>query len=173
MRTVLFLLLISLGLLTVTANAQRLRVQQSEFVVSLEPNYETLQLYYDGPRTFEPCNPWPVRLYQPRPFNLRGAIFDDKANEIGRYFARGVVRQSDGAHVADYALEVKGVGTIVFSLDALPEVEAAELDGFVFSGSRRNEAYTLTIKPRLAADCPTWGMRWEAVLSIQPGGFNQ
>lgn len=170
MRTLICLTLLSLGLLSVTANAQRLRAQQSEFVISLEPNYETLQLYYDGPRTFEPCNPWPVKLYQPRPFNLRGAIFDDKANEIGRYFARGVIRQSDGAHVADYALEIKSVGTIVFALDALPDVEAAELDGFIFSGLLRNTPYTLTIKPKLTTDCP-WGMRWEAVLTI--GEFNR
>lgn len=165
MRTLLLLLLISLGLLTVTANAQRLRVQQDVYVISLEPDYDTLQLYYDGPRTFEPCNPWPVKPHQPRPFNLRGAIFDDKANEIGRYFARGVIRQSDGAHVADYALTIKGVGLVTFGLDALPDVDAAELDGFVISGPLRASPYLLTIKPRQILDC-TWGMRWEVVLQL-------
>lgn len=170
MRTLLLLTMISFGLMAVTLPAKAQRqpraVQQDALVLSLEPDYETLQLYYEGPRTFEPCNPWPVKPYQPRPFNIRGKIFDGAANEVGRYFARGVVRESDGSHVADYALELKGIGTIVFSLDALPDVEAAELGGFVTYGAMRNAPYNLTIKPRLAADCPTWGMRWEAVLQL-------
>jgi len=168
MKTILFLLLTSLGLLAVAvpAHAQRLHARQDTLILSLEPDYSTLQLFYDGPRTFEPCNPWPVKPYQPRPFNLRGAIFDGSQNEIGRYFSRGVIRQTDGAHVADYSLEVKGVGVIVFALDALPDVDGAEIDGFVFSGARRNEAYSLVITPRLTTDC-VWGLRWEAVLTIQ------
>lgn len=133
---------------------------------TLEPDYSTLWLDANGPRTFEPCNPWPIKPFQPRAFNLRGKIFDGSANEIGHYFSRGQIRQSDGAHVADYALTIKGIGTIVFALDALPDVDAAEIDGFVFSGTRRNTPYNLTIKPRLTTDC-VWGMRWEINLEIK------
>ncbi|MFN0108535.1 MAG: hypothetical protein ACKVZH_06740 [Blastocatellia bacterium] len=157
-RTLLFCLLL-------TALAPQLRAQDA-FALTLEPDYETLWLDASGPRTFEPCNPWPIKPFQPRAFSLRGKIFDGSQNEIGRYFARGVIRQSDGAHVADYALSIKGVGTIVFALDALPDVGAAEIDGFVFSGSQRNTPYNLTIKPRLTTDC-VWGMRWEINLEIK------
>lgn len=138
----------------------------------LEPDYSTLQIFYDGPRVFEPCNAWPVEPYKPRPFNLRGKIFDSAANEVGSYFARGVIRQSDGAHVADYALTIKGVGVILFSIDALPDVGPLEFDGFVFNGPLRNEPYLLTLTPKLTTNC-TWGMRWEFLLSIQQEGFKR
>lgn len=133
----------------------------------LEPDYETLTIYGDGPRTFEPCNAWPIKPHQPRAFNMRGAIFNG-ADEVGRYFVRGVIRQSDGAHVADYALTLKGIGIIVFAVDALPEVGPYDFDGFVFSGSRRNEAYELVLTPRLTTNC-TWGMRWDLTFNFSEG----
>lgn len=131
----------------------------------LEPDYTTLQLYYDGPRVFEPCNPWPVKPYQPRPFNLRGKIFDGSANEVGSYYVRGVIRQNDGAHVADYALTLRSIGTIVFAIDALPDVGPYEFDGFIASGQRRNEPFQLVLTPKLTTDC-VWGMRWEFTLNF-------
>lgn len=138
----------------------------------LEPDYETLWLDSSGPRTFEPCNPWPIRTHQPRAFNMRGKIINSGGDEVGRYFVRGVIRQSDGAHVADYALTLRSIGTIVFSLDALPEVGPYEFDGFVFSGQRRNEAYELVLTPRLTTDC-IWGMRWNFTLNFQQEGIRQ
>jgi hypothetical protein len=153
-----------------TPTAQHAAANQSAF--TLEPDYSTLWLDANGPRTFEPCNPWPIKPFQPRAFNLRGKIFNGSADEVGNYFVRGVIRQADGAHVADYALTLKGVGTIVFALDALPDVDAAEIDGFIFSGPQRNAPYNLTIKPRLTTDC-TWGMRWELTIDFQPQGARQ
>lgn len=140
-------------------------VRQDALAITLEPDYSTLWLDASGPREFNPCNPWPIQPYRPRAFNLRGKIFDGAQNEIGSYYARGVIRQSDGAHVADYALTIKGVGLVTFGLDALPDVAAAELDGFVIGGLLRASPYLLTIKPRRVLDC-TWGMRWEAVLQL-------
>lgn len=138
----------------------------------LEPDYATLQLYYDGPRVFEPCNPWPVKPYQPRPFNLRGKIFNSASDEVGNYYVRGTIRQSDGAHVADYALTLRSIGTIVFAVDALLDVGPYEFDGFITSGPRRNEAYQLTLTPKLTTNC-VWGMRWEFTLDIQQEGFKR
>lgn len=132
----------------------------------LEPNYATLQLYGDGPRVYEPCNDWPIKPFQPRAFNMRGRIFNESADEVGGYFVRGWIRQSDGAHVADYALTFRSIGTIVFSLDALPDVDAAEIDGFVFSGSRRNTPFFMTFRPRRSTDC-VWGLQWQGVLQIE------
>lgn len=159
MIRITILLLLAVSLFPVATN--RAAVQSS---LTLEPDYSTLWLDANGPRTFEPCNLWPIKPFQPRAFNLRGRIFDGSQNEVGSYFARGVIRQADGAHVADYALTIKGVGTIVFALDALPDVDAAEIDGFIFSGAQRNASFNLTIKPRLTTDC-VWGMRWELLLS--------
>jgi len=140
--------------------------QQDAAAYTLEPDLTTLQIFGDGPRVVEPCEAWPVKPFQPRPFNLRGKIFDSSANEVGSYFARGTIRQSDGAHVADYALTIKGVGVIVFALDALPEVDAAEIDGFVFSGVKRNAPFFMTFRPRQSTDC-IWGMQWQAVLQVE------
>lgn len=153
-----------------TPNAQPVVGKQG--ALTLEPDYSTLWLDANGPRTFEPCNPWPIKLHQPRAFNLRGKIFNGSADEVGTYFVRGVIRQADGAHVAEYALMLKGVGTIVFSVDALPDVAPYEFDGFVFSGSRRNEPYQIVLRPRLTTDC-TWGMRWELTIDFQPQGARQ
>lgn len=173
-RTILLLLLVSSFSLLATAQTRRPvpQAEPSADAFALEPDYDTLQLFYEGPRVFQPCNPWPVEPYKPRPFNLRGKIFDSAANEVGSYFARGVVRQSDGAHVADYALTLKGIGTIIFAIDALPEVGPYAFDGFIASGPRRNEAYQLTLTPKLTTDC-VWGMRWEFLLSIQQEGFKR
>lgn len=157
----LLLILMFLGLTGATFHAKA----QDAIALTLEPDYSTLWLDASGPREFNPCNPWPVQPYRPRAFNLRGKIFDGAQNEIGSYYARGVIRQSDGAHVADYALTIKGVGLVTFGLDALPDVDAAELDGFVISGPLRASPYLLTIKPRQILDC-TWGMRWEVVLQL-------
>lgn len=144
--------------------------QQNGF--TLEPDFSTLQLYGDGPRTVEPCGAWPVKPFQPRAFNMRGKIFNESSDEVGRYFVRGWVRQSDGAHVADYALTIKTIGTIVFSIDALPDAaNAAEFDTFVFSGEQRNQPIQLILRPRVTTDC-TWGMRWEFLLSTT-GGLKQ
>lgn len=145
--------------------------QQNAFF--LEPDYSTLQLYGDGPRVYEPCNPWPIKPYQPRAFNLRGRIFNEQADEVGRYFVRGWLRQSDGAHVADYALTIKTIGTIVFSIDALPDAaNVAEIDSFVFSGAQRNQAILLILRPRVTTDC-IWGLRWEFTLETLPRGLKQ
>jgi len=134
---------------------------------TLEPDYSTLWLDANGPRTFEPCNPWPIKPFQPRAFNLRGKILNSFSDQIGTYFVRGVIRQADGAHVADnYALTFKGLGTIVFPLDALPDVEAVEIDGFIFSGASVNAPFTLTLAPRLLTDC-VWGMTWQGNLQIE------
>jgi len=148
-----------------TPNNQHAAAQPGAF--TLEPDYSTLWLDANGPRTFEPCNPWPIKPFQPRAFNLRGRILNSFADQVGTYFVRGVIRQADGAHVADnYALTIKGLGTIVFPLDALPDVDAIEIDGFFFSGSRRNEPFSLTLAPRLSTDC-VWGMTWQGNLQIQ------
>lgn len=172
----IFILLLLMPGFSLAIAAQHRRpaplAEPSADAFALEPDYDTLQLFYEGPRVFQPCNPWPVEPYKPRPFNLRGRIFDSAANEVGSYFARGTVRQNDGAHVADYALTLKGVGTIIFAIDALPEVGPYEFEGFIASGPRRNEAYQLTLTPRLTTDC-VWGMRWEFLLSTEQGGFNR
>jgi len=138
---------------------------QDGLAFALEPDYATLHLYGDGPRTYEPCNDWPIKPRQPRAFNMRGQIFSN-GDAIGSYFVRGWIRQSDGAHVADYALTFRAIGTIVFSLDALPDVDAAEIDGFVFSGTRRNTPFFMTFRPRRSTDC-VWGMQWQGVLQIE------
>lgn len=144
--------------------------QQNAF--TLEPDYSTLVIYGDGPRGYEPCNAWPIKPFQPRAFNMRGKVFNQSADEVGRYYVRGWIRQSDGAHVADYALTIKTIGTIVFSLDALPDVGPAEFDTFVFSGEQRNQPVLLIIRPRLVTDC-VWGMRWEFTLEFLPKGLKQ
>lgn len=138
---------------------------QDGLAFAIEPDYATLQLYGDGPRIYEPCNDWPIKPRQPRAFNMRGQIFSN-GDTVGSYFVRGWIRQSDGAHVADYVLTFRAIGTIVFSLDALPDVDAAEIDGFVFSGARRNTPFFMTFRPRRSTDC-VWGMQWEGVLQIE------
>lgn len=138
----------------------------------LVPDYETLWLDANGPRVFQPCNPWPIKLHLPRAFNMRGKIFNGSADQIGTYFVRGVVRQADGAHVADYALTLKGVGIIVFSIDALPDVSPYEFDGFVFSGQQRNQPYQIVMLPRVVTDC-TWGMTWDLTIDLQPKEFKR
>ena len=155
-------IILALAMLLQSPNAKT----QDGFGFTLEPDYSTLQLYGDGPRVYEPCNDWPIKPYQPRAFNLRGRIFNESADQIGHYYATGWIRQSDGAHVANYALTFRSIGTIVFSLDALPDVDAAEIDGFVFSGTRRNAPFLMTFKPRRSTDC-VWRMQWQGVLQIE------
>ena len=155
-------IILALAMLFQSPNAKT----QDGFGFVLEPDYSTLQLYGDGPRVYEPCNDWPIKPYQPRAFNLRGKIFNESGDQVGNYFARGWIRQSDGAHVADYALTLRSIGTIVFSLDALPDVDAAEIDGFVFSGTRRNTPFSMTFRPRRSTNC-VWGMQWQGFLQIE------
>jgi len=97
---------------------------------------------------------------------MRGKIFNGAQDQVGTYFVRGAIRQADGAHVADYALMLKGVGTIIFSIDALPDVSPYEFDGFVASGSRRNEPYQFVLIPRVVTDC-VWGMIWDVTIDLQ------
>ena len=97
---------------------------------------------------------------------MRGKIFNGAQDQVGTYFVRGAIRQADGAHVADYALMLKGVGTVIFSIDALPDVSPYEFDGFVASGSRRNEPYQLVLVPRVVTDC-VWGMTWDITIDLQ------
>lgn len=140
---------------------------QNDFALTLEPDFSTLWLDANGPRVFVPCNPWPIQPYQPRAFNVRGQIFNSSADQVGTYFSRGWIRQSDGAHVADYALTIKGIGVVVYSIDALPDAaNVAEFNTFVFSGTRRNTPLTLIVRPRTTTDCP-WDLRWEITMTIE------
>lgn len=140
---------------------------QDGLALTLEPDFSTLWLDANGPRIFEPCNPWPIQPFQPRAYNVRGRIFNSSADQVGTYFSRGWIRQSDGAHVAEYALTIRSIGIIVYSIDALPDAaNVAELSGFVFSGTRRNTPFFMTFRPRRSTDC-TWGMQWEGLLQIE------
>lgn len=125
-------------------------VEQRE--VFLEPDYGTLVI--QGYRTaHEPCTAWPIREGEPLPYYMRGLVRDADGWAIGRYLARGVLKEAEGANYTEYEIYIKGLPKIMYGLDAEPLVYGYS----VYSGA-------IELTPLLKPGCP-WGLGWRLLIT--------
>lgn len=111
------------------------------------------------------CAPWPIDPVRPRWFNQRGQILDASGANLGRYFVRGVINNPDGSHVADYALTLTGIGTLVYSLDTTPEVFPYETTLIVAYGPMAGTQIDFAASPSLQPGC-VWNLNWQIRMSF-------
>lgn len=133
-------------------------------VIHLTPDYTTLSLE-DVQTPHQACDAWLIEPFRPRSFYLRGNVADAAGNIIGRYFARGAINNRDGSHVAQYAVTLTGVGTIVYNVDSSPDVFPYEIDTNVAFGIERGQSVHLEAAPSLRPGC-VWGHEWQIRISI-------
>lgn len=133
-------------------------------VIFLEPDLSTVRIENVIAQRSE-CSSWPIELYRPRQFTLRGQILDSAGANLGRYFLRGVLTRADGSHVAQYALTLNGVGTVAYTLDASPEVFPYETVSLVLAGAQIGNEAQITAAPSLRPGC-VWNLNWQIRLSI-------
>lgn len=111
------------------------------------------------------CEAWPIDPVRPRWFNQRGQILDAQGRTLGRYFVRGVLNNSDGSHVAEYALTLTGIGTVIYSLDTTPEVFPYETTLIVASGPITGASINFAATPSLQPGC-VWNLNWQIRMSF-------
>lgn len=133
-------------------------------VIFLEPDASTIRIE-DVIASRADCTPWPIEPYRPRQFFLRGSILDASGAVLGRYLARGVINKADGSHVAQYALTISGIGTIVYTLDVSPEVFPYEAVSLVAYGPQTGADVNLEATPSLRPGC-VWNHNWQLRISL-------
>lgn len=134
-------------------------------VVFLEPNPDAIRIENFLTARAD-CSPWPIDLFRPRQFFGRGQILDAAGRPLGRYQWRGVINGPDGSHVAQYALNFDRVGTVVYSLDASPEVFPHDVATMVAFGAREGAGVELSASPSLRPGC-VWNLNWQIRISVE------
>lgn len=111
------------------------------------------------------CAAWPIDPVRPRWFNQRGQILDARGANMGRYFVRGVLNNADGSHVAEYALTITGIGTVIYSLDTTPEVFPYEAELIIASGPMAGAKIDFAATPSLQPGC-VWNLNWQILMNV-------
>lgn len=127
--------------------------------VFLDPDFSTLWIQ-PGVTTHNDCEPWPIRTGEPSPYHVRGTIRDKDGFPVGRYLARGVLRNSDGANVTEYEMYIKGLPKVMWGLDAEPLAFGYDVYGWAWDGSY----YRIDPLPVIEPGC-TWDLRWQLTIT--------